>query len=100
VGDPTATDVNGRGPYQPNQDTLAELGFVDAIGGPGQAAGYSPGQQTSPWDGVGESPVTGKLDSQAPISYRSAKPPWIWVGFYATDSCYINGRILPGPIDD
>lgn len=100
VGDPTSTDAYGRGPYQPNQDTLAELGFIDAVGGPAQAAGYSPGQQTSPWDQSSASPVTGKLDSQAPINYRSVRPPWIWVCFYADESCYIDGRILPGPIED
>jgi peptidoglycan hydrolase-like protein with peptidoglycan-binding domain len=100
VGDPTATDEYGRGPYQPNQDKLAELGFIDAVGGPFQASGYSPGQQTSPWDGFSESPKTGKLDSQAPISYRSVRPPWIWVAFYAESSCFIRGTILPGPIED
>jgi hypothetical protein len=100
VGDPTSTDTYGRGPYQPNQDTLASLGFIDAVGGPAQGAGYSPGQETSPWDGTSASPLTGKLDSQAPISYRSVRPPWIWVAFYAASSCYIRGTILPGPIED
>jgi hypothetical protein len=100
VGDPTSTDGSGRGPYQPNQDVLAQLGFIDAVGGPGQAAGYSPGQQTSPWDGSSSSPLTGKLDSTAPISYRSVRPPWIWVAFYAASSCYVTGRILPGPLED
>lgn len=99
VGNPTVTDTYGRGPYQPNQDTLAQLGFIDAVGGPFQASGYSPGQQTSPWDGTGESPLTGVLDSQAPISYRSVRPPWIWVAFYARDSCRISGTILPGPLE-
>jgi hypothetical protein len=100
VGDPTSTDGYGRGPYQANQDTLAQLGFIDAVGGPAQGAGYSPGQETSPWDGSSSSPLTGRLDSQAPISYRSVRPPWIWVAFYAADSCYISGTILPGPLED
>jgi hypothetical protein len=99
VGNPTSTDGYGRGPYQKQQENLETLGFIDAIGGPGQAAGYSPGQQTSPWDGVSSSPLTGKLDSTAPISYRSVKPPWIWVAFYAASSCYVSGRILPGPLE-
>lgn len=100
VGNPTATDGYGRGPYQPHQDTLEALGFIDAVGGPAQAAGYSPGQQTSPWDGETSSPLTGKLDTAAPISYRSVRPPWIWVAFYAASSCYVSGRILPGPLED
>jgi peptidoglycan hydrolase-like protein with peptidoglycan-binding domain len=99
VGDPTHTDEFGRGPYQPNQDKLAELGFIDAVGGPFQGSGFSPGQETSPWDGSA-SPLTGKLDSQAPISYRSVRPPWIWVAFNADSSCFIRGTILPGPIED
>lgn len=98
VGDPTATDSQGRGPYQPNQDTLKALGFQDAIGGPFQPAGYSPGQLSSPWDG-GTSDLTGRLESTAPLSYQSVRPPWLWVCFYAAASCYVSGRILPGPIE-
>jgi hypothetical protein len=100
VGDPLATDEFGRGPYQPNEDKLAELGFIEAIGGPNQPGGYYPGQKTSPWDGVSSSPLTGRMESTAPINYRSVRPPWVWVCFWATIPTTIRGRLLPAPIED
>jgi peptidoglycan hydrolase-like protein with peptidoglycan-binding domain len=100
VGDPLVTDEFGRGPYQPNEDALADLGFIEAIGGPNQPGGYHPGQKTSPWDGVSSSPLTGRLESTAPINYRSVRPPWVWVAFYADRSTTISGRLLPAPIED
>lgn len=98
VGNPAATDSQGRGPYQKHEDQLRALGFIDAIGGPDQPCGYYPGQKTSPWDGK-TSTLTGRMVSTAPLTYRSVRPPWIWVAFYAASSCKISGRLLPGPIE-
>lgn len=90
---------DGFGPYDWHADQLATLGFVEALGGPGQACGYSPGYETSPHGGSGAMPLTGKVLSTGAWSYQSERPPWLWVAFWAATSCYVSGRIYPAPID-
>lgn len=95
---PLAERGDGYGPFDWSADKLATLGFIEAIGGPGQAAGYDPGYQTSPHNGA-TTPVTGKLISTGSWTYRSARPPWLWVAEYSPTSCFISGRIYPAPLD-
>jgi hypothetical protein len=96
--DPLTSDGTGYGPFDRNYNALLDYGFVEAIGGPGQAAGYDPGYQTSPY--TGDSTVlTGKMVSTASWSYRSSKPPWLWLAEFSPTSCFISGRIFPAPVD-
>jgi hypothetical protein len=85
------------GPYDWDADALAEKGFVQAMGAPGQAAGYGHGYETSPYT-QGSTGVTGVLTSTASWEYRSAKPPWLWIAFYSPVSTRVKGRILPAPV--
>ena len=95
---PLAQRTDGYGPFDWAADNLTTLGFVEALGGPGQACGYSPGYETSPHTG-GSTVLTGKLDSTGSWTYQSAKPPWLWLAIYTVASCYISGRIYPGRLD-
>jgi hypothetical protein len=71
---PLATRSDGYGPFdQAGDDLVQQFGFIEAFGGPGQAAGYDPGYETSPYTG-GSTTVTGKLRSNASITYRSVRP--------------------------
>jgi hypothetical protein len=85
------------GPYDWAYDQLVALGFQEAIGGPGQAAGYDPGYQTSPVTG-GTTPLTGRLISTGSWTYQSVRPPWLWIALWAKTSCFISGRIYPQPV--
>ncbi|HET9653818.1 MAG TPA: hypothetical protein VFP72_00555, partial [Kineosporiaceae bacterium] len=93
---PLTSRVDGYGPFDWDADALTELGFLQAIGGPGQAAGYDPGYETSPHTGS-STPLTGILNSEAGWDYQSSFPPWLWVAEWALDSCYIEGRVWPAP---
>lgn len=95
---PLAERGDGYGPFDWNADKLAVRGFIEALGGPGQPCGYSPGYLTSPHTGTA-TPLTGKLAATGTWSYQSAKPPWLWVAEYATTSTFISGRIYPAPMD-
>lgn len=98
VGNPLAQRSDGYGPFDIHYDQLTTLGFVEAIGGPGQAAGYSPGYETSPYNALATT-LTGRLVSTGSWTYQSSKPPWLWVAEYSPSSCFISGRIYPAPID-
>jgi len=91
---PLAERGDGFGPF----DKLTTRGFVEALGGPGQACGYSPGYETSPHTGTA-TPLTGKLDSSGSWTYQSVKPPWLWLAEYSATSTFISGRIYPAPLD-
>lgn len=95
---PLAERGDGFGPFDWAADKLATLGFIEAIGGPGQAAGYDPGYETSPHTGL-STPLTGKLISTGSWTYRSARPPWLWVAVFCPFSTFISGRIYPAPVD-
>jgi len=88
---------DGYGPFDWDYDNLLTAGFIEAIGGPGQAAGYDRGYQTSPFTG-GSTPLTGKLRSTAGFQYRSVRPPWLWLAFFSPNSTRINGRMVPAPV--
>jgi peptidoglycan hydrolase-like protein with peptidoglycan-binding domain len=95
---PLAERGDGMGPFDWNADKLAERGFVEALGGPGQSCGFSPGYETSPHSGTSTG-LTGKLDTSGSWTYQSVKPPWLWLAEWAESSTFISGRIYPAPLD-
>jgi hypothetical protein len=103
--DPLAERGDGFGPFDWHAAQIASLGFIQAYGGPGQAAGYDrnssndgSGYETSPFSG-GSTTVTGCLRNTASWSYRSTRPPFLRAFFFAPDDCTISGRLLPAPLD-
>lgn len=98
VGNPLTERGDGYGPFDKNADKLADRGFIQALGGPGQACGYYPGYETSPHTGLA-TPLTGRVLATGAWTYQSAKPPWLWVAEYAVASTFISGRIYPAPLD-
>lgn len=98
VGDPLATVSDGFGPYDRHKDDLMDMGYIQAIGGPGQAAGYSHGYETSPYDGS-TTTLTGRLYADGQWSYQSTKPPFLLVAFWVDRYCTVTGRLLPQPVE-
>jgi hypothetical protein len=89
VGDPlSGTNPSGR--TAAAADALDDLGLIEALGGPGSAAGYWPGQEGGT--------LTGRLKDTGGMKYASAKPPWVWVAEWSPTSTFILGRIYPSPI--
>ncbi len=85
---PLEYDANGRNPW----DTFDEnLGLIMAWGGPDQAAGYYPGQESNEDD-----PLTGRLVDDASWSYETTYPGWLWVALWCEITTYISGRFYPG----
>jgi hypothetical protein len=95
---PLVERTDHMGPFDHSADALATRGFIEAIGGPGQACGYYPGYQTSPVD-RGTTTLTGKLVSTGSWTYQSVRPPWLWLAEFSPTSCFISGRIFPAPVD-
>jgi hypothetical protein len=103
VGNPLIAHGN-YGPYDHHRPDLELLGFINAIGGPGQAAGYSQDTDTGAGSGYETSPYTGSstlltgwLVDTASWAYTSVRPPWLWLAFYSDRSTRIRGRLLPAP---
>jgi hypothetical protein len=103
--DPLDERGDGYGPFDWHAKQLATLGFIQAYGGPGQAAGYDhnsgndgSGYGTSPHNGA-ETTVTGCLRNTSGWSYRSTRPPFLRAFFYAPTNCVVSGRLLPAPLD-
>lgn len=96
---PLAETKSGYGPYDRLPDSYPQLGFIQGIGGPGQAAGYDPGYEDSPYRPGSSTPLTGKLRSAASWEYTSTRPPFLRVFFWARTSCSIYGRLWPAPMD-
>ena len=90
VGDPLS-GTNPFGRTEAKADALDDLGLIEALGGPGSAAGYWPGQE-------GTGSLTGRLKDTGGMTYASAKPPWVWVAEWSPTSTFISGRIYPSPI--
>lgn len=89
VGDP----LTGTNPFARTgaaATALDNLGLIEAFGGPGSAAGYWPGQQST-------DPLTGRYLDTAGVSYISTLPPWVWVAEYSPTSTFISGRVYPAP---
>jgi hypothetical protein len=96
---PLAERKSGLGPYDSLAEDYPGLGFIQGIGGPGQAAGYDAGYEDSPYNPGTSTDLTGHLHSTAAWEYASSRPPFIRVYFWAKTSCTISGRIWPAPMD-
>jgi len=95
VGNPLTAESN---PWDDAADTLDELGLLMAWGWASQPCGYYPKTYTDP-NGATANPVTGRMVDDASWDYASVRSPWLWVAEFASASCYIEGRFLPG-VDD
>ena len=74
------------------QSGLADLGFIDALGGPTQAAGYWPGAEDK------GGPLTGKhKDDALSIPFNSASELWVYAAIWCEDATTVNGRITVAP---
>lgn len=95
VANPLMYRVDGLHPFPGSEstaDTLLNLGFLTALGGPEQAAGFWPGQESN------GDPVTGKhRDLNISIPFESQSPPWVWLAFWVDDDCFIDGRLDLAP---
>ncbi len=90
VGDPLA----GESPFARSEsraDALDDLGFIEAFGGPGSAAGYWPKDESG-------GDLTGRLLDTGGLTYTSARPPWVWVAEWSPTSCFLSGRLYPAPV--
>jgi hypothetical protein len=96
---PLAESKSGYGPYDRLPDSYPGLGFIQGIGGPGQAAGYDPGYEDSPYNPGQSTTLTGMLRSAASWEYASSRPPFLRVFFWAPSSCTIRGRLVPAPME-
>lgn len=86
---PLTADANGKNPWDVWPEALPPV--IVAWGGPSQAAGYWPGQNSD------DTPVvTGRLVDDATWSYAAPTPPWLWVAFWAETATSIAGRFYPG----
>jgi len=73
-------------------DDLEALGWLDTVGGPGEAAGYWPGSQS---DGGA---ITGKhKDRAVAIPFQSWSAPWVWVAVWSKDAAVFDGKIYLEP---
>ena len=90
VGDPLS-GTNPFGRTEAAADALDDLGLIEALGGPGSAAGYWPGQE-------GSGSLTGRLKDTGGFTYNSVKGGWVWVAEWSPTSTFISGRIYPAPI--
>lgn len=97
VGNPLVF-ASAYGPYDRLNELYPEMGFIEAFGGPGQAAGYGSGYETSPFNGASTT-ITGTLKNFSGWDYQSSQPPFIRVFFWATDNGSIEGRIYPAPLE-
>lgn len=89
LGNPLINTSDGKNPWDKNAAALDDMGYLYAVGGPSNAAGYWPGT-------AGSDPVTGVMHDDASWYYESTKPPWLWVAVYTSSSCYVDGRLYPG----
>jgi len=90
-GSPLTAQTNGNSRW----DLVPEdAGLIIPWGGPDQAAGYSPGQQTNEDGSPGA--VTGKLIDGAGWYFDTPHPPWLWVAVYSPVACYVQGRLRMG----
>lgn len=76
-----------------DQAQLAIWNLIEVFGGPGQAAGYSPGYETAP-DGTGTAhPITGHLNVESSSSFVSDYPPLLWVAVWSPTTCTVRGQL-------
>ena len=76
------------------QDELDRLGYVDGFGGPNQAGGYWPGEQTSSIDGTDHGhPITGRLRVDSSTTFLLKDPPYLWVAVFPLTDTAIQGTL-------
>jgi peptidoglycan hydrolase-like protein with peptidoglycan-binding domain len=97
VGNPLAPST-GYGPYDRLDELYPAMGFIEAFGGPDQAAGYGTGYETSPYTNTSTT-LTGELISNSGWDYQSSMPPFLRVFFYSPSSGSIEGRLYPAPLE-
>lgn len=78
VPDPLAEDTTLYGWWSRPavQDDLTDLGFIEAWGEFGEAAGYWPGRESA------DHAVTGKMRDELSWNFVSAEPPFLWLAVY------------------
>jgi hypothetical protein len=90
---PLVNDGAGNNPWNTNAVALNNLGMLYGAGGPTGPCGYWPS------DPSGTQTLTGQyIDASTwPFAPAPGYAPWLWVAFWATDTCSISGRFLPAP---
>ena len=99
VGDPTLLRPEpapaNRQPFggdETTQDALAELGWLDTLGGPGQRAGYFPGAEDQ------DDPVTGRhVDEGLSLHFESASDLWAYVAIWCVNAATVDMTISLAP---
>jgi len=75
------------------QDVLEDRQWLESWGGPEQAAGYWPGQETNE-RGEKKHPLTGRLRDSASAEFASGQAPWLWMAVYVDgEDTNISGRL-------
>lgn len=92
VPEPLVETDSGASPIEENMEALEDLGLIEAWGGPGQAAGYWPGQEGEDND------PTGRLVDTGSVDFVSARPPWVWVAVWSPNAGTGSGRLFPAPV--
>jgi len=68
--------------------------LIIAWGDADQLAGYSPGTASN------GDPITGVLQDNGSWYYQSSQPPWLWAAIYCDTTTFIEGRFLPGLVEN
>jgi hypothetical protein len=91
---PDTNDAFGNNPWNGAAPTLDTWGLLFASGGPGAMNGYYPNDPS-----VVGATVTGKMIDGSTWTYFSAPgySPWLWVAFWGSADCFINGNFLVAP---
>jgi Putative peptidoglycan binding domain len=89
VADPLSEEPDGYGWWNipAIQDDLDDAWFVEAWGEFEQAAGYSPGKESSDHD------VTGKLTDGLGWVFGSDDPPFLWAAVYVAAPCTFDAEL-------
>ena len=66
-------------------EDLADIGFIEAWGSIGEAAGYYPGAE-SLGTATEAGSVTGRLEDAGSWSFSSLEPPWLWAAIWPRTS--------------
>lgn len=76
-------------------DDLRDRLFIETFGGPGQAAGYSPGFETSPATGKKTThPVTGRLRIDSGTTFALENPPFMYFCIWPEANTEVTGKLF------
>ena len=87
--DGTTTEYN---PWDYYAKQLDAAGYIYAAGGPDLPAGYWPTNDTSK-----AANLSGWLKDNSSWYFESQHSPWLWVAVYTKKTCWVEGRLYPGP---